>query len=194
VTSAAGPLANLFLGLVSFFILWQVKRPGLLPFLLWGPVAMIQEGVTFSLGMLTPGGDADLINAVGIPKTEILLAGVLLLIGGAAVITVLLPLVGFQPNDSLGKILFILIFGTCSLMSIRLIHSLLVAPQYNMENAIPMLFSCALAVLIAFLFRPLTARLDITSVAKSCPATWHAPLFGLSLGVSMFLVQIAAFN
>ena len=58
VTSATGPLSNLVLGIACLILLWRIRRPILLPFLLWGPIAMIQEGVTFSLGMMTPGGDA----------------------------------------------------------------------------------------------------------------------------------------
>ena len=59
-TSAAGPLPHLLLALICFLFLWSRRRPILLPGLFWGPVAMIQEGVNFSLGLLTPGGDAAL--------------------------------------------------------------------------------------------------------------------------------------
>jgi len=76
VTSLAGPLTNVALGLVGLFLLWWKRRPILLPLLLWGPVAMIQEGVTFSLGLLTPGGDAQWITTLGVPGFLLLVMGV----------------------------------------------------------------------------------------------------------------------
>jgi hypothetical protein len=194
VTSAAGPLANLFLGLMSFFLLWRVRRPGLLPFLLWGPVAMIQEGVTFSLGLLTPGGDAAWISVAGIPRFEILLVGIFLLIGGVGFITALLPLAGIQRADPWGKIFSILLLGMCTLMLVRFIHALVIAPQYRLENTIPLIFSWLLAALVAALFRPLTAGMETDHAMGSIPTTWPVPLFGLVLGMSLFVFQIAAFN
>ncbi len=194
VTSAAGPLGNLILGLMSFFALWRVKRPVLLPFLLWGPVAMIQEGVTFSLGMLTPGGDAAWISTLGIPKFEILLLGVLLLIGGVVFITVLLPLAGIQPGEPWGKVFSILLLSMCTLMLVRFIHALAIAPQHRLENTIPLLFSWLLATLVAVLFPPLTAGMEKDPASGSVSVTWPAPLFGLALGMSMFVIQMVTFN
>ena len=80
VTCAAGPFFNLFLGILCSLGLWKFRKPILLPFLIWGPVAMIQEGVTFTLGGLTPGGDAGWMAAAGLPWAEILSAGTLLLV------------------------------------------------------------------------------------------------------------------
>lgn len=192
VTSAAGPLGNITLGLLSFTLLWRVRRPGLLPFLLWGPVAMIQEGVTFSLGMLTPGGDAAWMAAEGIPKPEILLVGVFLMIGGVVLMAALLRVAGVQRAQSWGKIAAILLLGMCSLMLVRWIHALLAAPQYSVENTIPLIFSCLLALLVAALFRPVTARMENDQLKNADPVPQSGLLFGLVLGVGMFVFQMLA--
>ena len=60
ITSAAGSLLNVVMALTVTLALWRWLRPILLPLLLWGPIALVQEGVTFSLGLLTAGGDASL--------------------------------------------------------------------------------------------------------------------------------------
>jgi hypothetical protein len=194
VTSAAGPLANLIFGLLSFILLWRVRRPVLLPFLLWGPVAMIQEGVTFSLGTLTPGGDAALISAAGLPKSAILPFGITLLVGGMVFVTTLLPLAGLQRSKPWWKLYPILLLGMCALMLVRWIHSLVAAPQYSLENTIPLVFSCLLSLPVAALFRPVTTRMGDDAATESNPVTRSALLFGLALGVSMFVFQIVAFK
>lgn len=74
ITSAAGPLFNLILGVTYLLLMWRKSKPMLLPFVLWGPVAMVQEGVSFSLGLLTLGDDAQWIAAAGVPKAVILAA------------------------------------------------------------------------------------------------------------------------
>jgi hypothetical protein len=55
VTCAAGPLSNLALAIACFLLLWHRRKPVLLPLLLWGPVAMAQEGGNLSLGLLARG-------------------------------------------------------------------------------------------------------------------------------------------
>jgi len=100
ITSAAGPLLNLAIAVSLFVVLWQLRRPSLLPLLLWGPVALVQEGVTFSLGLLTPGGDAALIAASGVPAGLVLGAGILLLATGVGGVCLLLPQAGLSPSAS----------------------------------------------------------------------------------------------
>ena len=53
-TTAAGPLFNLLLGITTTILLWRNRKPILLPLLLWGPIALVQEGVNLSLGLLSP--------------------------------------------------------------------------------------------------------------------------------------------
>jgi hypothetical protein len=146
ITSAAGPFANLFLGLTSFFLLWRKRSPQLLPLLLWGPIALIQEGVTFSLGLLTPGGDAQWIAILGIPLPIILITGITFLITGLCLVALLFYLAGMRRDDPFGQKLSILFAGMCSLMLIRNIHSFWVAPFQIMENLIPLVFYLLLAI------------------------------------------------
>ena len=67
ITSLAGPLFDLMVGMTVTLALWRVRKPILLPFLIWGPLSLVMEGVTFTLGMLTPGGDAQWIVEWGFP-------------------------------------------------------------------------------------------------------------------------------
>lgn len=189
ITSAAGPLANLTLGLASFFLLRRRRHPIQLPLLLWGPIAMIQEGVTFSLGLLTPGGDAALIATLGVPKFIILVIGILSLAGGIGTLAMLLPLAGIQAADPPLLRLFIILAGMCSLMLLRASHSFLASPESSKENLIPLIFSLILALIVVWLHPPIVRKASKISLAGLPLVTWFASGFSLILGLSMFIFQ-----
>jgi hypothetical protein len=190
VTSAAGPLPNLVLALGTFFLLWRKRRPILLPLLLWGPVAMIQEGVTFSLGLLTPGGDAQWISRLGFPQPLIMLFGTLLLVAGISAVAVLLPSAGIEFADSPRYKLFVVMMGMCSLMFIRCAHSLLITPESKLENLIPLVFSLLLAAIVVLVHQPICRILEKRTVSEVLPLSWSVSVLGMVLGASMFAFQV----
>jgi hypothetical protein len=192
VTSAAGPLFDLILGITCTLLLWWIRNPKLLPLLLWGPVAMVQEGVTFSLGLLTPGGDAQWIVAAGIPQPIVLATGLLLLTTGIATITLLFPLAGIKRDDPFGRKVLIVMAGICSLMLLRSAHSWLVSPESSLENLIPLLFSLLLALILVSLHKPITRA--IGKITTRSPVTWSVSVLALILGISMFTFQVLALN
>jgi hypothetical protein len=194
VTSAAGPLLNLALALVTFFFLWRLRRPILLPLLLWGPVAMIQEGVTFSLGLLTPGGDAAWISTLGVPQPIILLSGIIFLTAGIGGVAFLLPLAGINLNDPPRTRLFIVLAGMCSLMLIRAAHSVLAAPESTMENLAPLVLSLLLAAIVVMVNPPITRIAGKVTSPEIMPVGWSASILALTLAASMYAFQIFAFN
>jgi len=193
VTSATGPLFNLLLAATFLLLLWRIRRPALLPFLLWGPLAMIQEGVNFLLGMMTPGGDAQWIAAMGVPHLLLLLTGSFLLIAGVKTISLLLPLTDIQRDGSFRDKFLIVLLGMCTLAFIRFIHSVVASPISIMENLIPMIFSLLLATFVVLLYKPV--RESTHSVKeKPRPVTWSVTASSLALGISMLLFQIAVLN
>lgn len=193
ITSAAGPLFHLIVGMVSFPIFLWKRTPLLLPVLLVGPVAMVQEGVTFSIGLLTPGGDAQWIAAAGISQFVILLVGILLLVAGLGAVSMLLPLAGIKQDDSTSKKISTILWGMCSLMLVRAIHSVLFVPQSINENMIPLIFSGLLAVVVVLLQRPIV-KIGNLNASESPQVTWSASVIALILGVSVFVLQIFAYN
>ena len=191
VTSATGPLFNLLLAVTCLLLLWRIRRPALLPFLLWGPIAMIQEGVNFSLGMMTPGGDAQWIADMGIPKLILVLIGSFLLMVGIKTISLLLPLTAINRNDSTKDKALIIGAGMCSLMLVRFIYSISVFPNLIIENLVPLIFSLLLATLILFIYKPRNGKVE---KSKNYTVVWSSALSSLALGTSMFVFQIAVLN
>ncbi|MGD1994879.1 MAG: hypothetical protein PVI59_16925 [Anaerolineae bacterium] len=190
VTSAAGPLFNLTLATACFLLLWRRCNPTLLPLLLWGPVAMAQEGVTFSLGLLTPDGDAQWIVEWGLPLIAVLTVGLALLLASVATMSQLLPVAALGKRESLGARVWIVMTGVSSLMLVRAGHSLLVKPASIVENADPLAFSLLLSILVAMLHRPLAALLSKRIGVADCSVTQVAATLAMMLATGMFLFQL----
>ncbi len=170
ITSAAGPLTNLLLGVFVMALLWQKKRPIFLPLLLWGPVAMIQEGVNFSLGFLTPGGDAEWISTLGIPKPVLIITGICLIFSALVFLSLLLSSIGITEGRSRLEAFAIIFLGMCSLMLIRFVYSAVAQPQFIIEDLVPLIFSLLLAVIVVFL-QPVVIK-----SFKKVPTEHHLPL------------------
>lgn len=190
VTSLAGPLSNLFLAIVVSLSLWRFRRPILLPLVLWGPVAMIQEGVTFSLGFLTPGGDAFWIAALGIPKALILGFGVLILLGGIVGVAILLPVAGIRRDESFGLKVLVLFLGMGSLMIIRFLYSVNAAPKYIIEDLVPLIFSLILIFIVAIIHPKIYDLVKKNNRDKIYQPSWKASLICLLMGAGMFGLHI----
>ena len=188
ITSAAGPLTNLILGVLTSLLLWRKKQSFVLPLLLWGPTAMIQEGVNFSLGLLTPGGDAEWISTLGIPKAILVTTGILLIVFGLVIFSYIFSSIGISNNRSRLSTFLIILLGMCSLMLIRFAYSVIIEPQYVIENLVPLVFSILLAVIIV-LIQPLIQKYfkqDFTTPAASINQWAFFSAIGLGSGIFLF--------
>lgn len=190
ITAAAGPLANLILGSACFAFLKRKRSPILLPFLLWGSIAMIQEGVTFSLGLLTPGGDAEWISTLGISPLYIFIVGITFLLTGLGLVPILLPLAAIKPDEPFTRKLTFVLIGMCSLMLIRFFHSFCVAPANVMENLVSLASSLLLALIVVALHKPLNEIVEKYISAELSPVTWSESILALILGAGIFVSQI----
>lgn len=190
LTAAAGPLTNLIFGVLVMSLLWRKKRPELFPLLLWGPVAMIQEGVTFSLGFLTPGGDAEWISSLGIPEAVILIIGIISIFSGLIFISWLLSRIGITKNRSRLENFAIIIVGMCSLMLIRFLYSVIAQPQFIIEDLVPLIFSLLLAGFVVLL-QPVIAKNLKGSLLNQYPALNQRSIITTAvMGSGVFLFQI----
>jgi hypothetical protein len=165
-----------------------------LPLLLWGPTALVQEGVTFSLGMLTPGGDAQFIVEWGVPAGVLISLGILFLALGVALICWLLPLVNLSSTDSSGRKFGIVLGGMVSFFVLRLVVSSMRSSSAAMENTVPLIFSILLATVVVALYKPFNSILGRISRTKLASVTWPATSVSLALGVGMIVLQLFALN
>ena len=110
---AAGPLANMVPGTLFFLGLWRWRSPHLVPLMLWGPIALLQEWTTalVQLGTREAGTDWVLINNAGRSSGLIIGLGVVGLIAGLAGLYLLLPATGLSPEIPLVPRLGTLVLG-----------------------------------------------------------------------------------
>ncbi len=190
VTTIAGPLFSLVLGNATTLLLWRFRKPVLLPFLLWGPVAMIQEGVNLSLGLLSPGSDAAWISTLLLPGVVVLVIGLILLAGGVLTIPLFLSLAGIQADEPDRNKLGILLVGMGFLMIIRFVHSIVVSPEHIQENTFPLVFAILLSAIVVTLHNPITKKLCKGILRPPIPISNSVILFVWILGGGIFLFQV----
>jgi hypothetical protein len=194
ITSAAGPFSSLMLAIACFICLWKVRKPVLLPLLIWWPTAMIQEGVNMSLGLLSPNSDAQWIARSDMPTSLILIFGVILLLAGITGIAALLPLAGISEDAPLGHTWLVLVLGMCSLMLVRLVGAMYANPKTLVENMIPLAFSGILAFVAAVLHKPIHKITADQHYPASYQVSWNTTIRNLALGAGVFLLQLFMFN
>jgi len=190
VTSAAGPLLNLVVGLLFSLLFWKSKRTILLPALMWGPVAAIQEGVNFSLGLLTPGGDGSWIIAAGVPQPILLSFGLLLLAGGIIGVSFLLPLADIGLEMKFTSRFIRLLAGIGLLMAVRSVYSSTVSSDAAIENFLPLVFSLLLSLLVILIQRAISKVKESATERSTMDISWSAAAATLSMAILIFVVQI----
>ena len=189
ITTAAGPGLNLLAGLLVTGLFWRYTRPILLPLILWGPIALIQEGVNLSLGLLSPGSDAQWLAAWGVPESILIIMGVVFILAGPGLISWLLHLVGVVDDKSFQGRFVILFFGLGFLIILRALVSLFQSPAAALENAVPLVFALILALLITSLQGIWGSIREDKQVSVDMP-TWSTSIVALGLGLGILFTQI----
>ncbi len=190
ITSAAGPALNLLLGTLTTLVVWPRMRPALLPFILWGPVALVQEGVNLSLGLLSPGSDARWMVEWGIPAWLLVALGVLFVLLATGLISRILAARALSPDLSLGARFALIFFGLAFLMILRAVVSLFRSPAAAVENLVPLVFGGFLALIISAWTEGLGRRRQ-SAGQPPLVLTWRDSFSALGMGLGLLLLQIA---
>lgn len=194
LTSAAGPAFSVLFSGVLFSVLWRWRRSAPAAFLFMFPVALIQEGVTFSLGLLTPGGDASHVAAWGIPVPVLAALGVGVLVMGVAILGLLLPLAGLSPKDGGRRNLILIGAAMVGLMLLRFAVSVALRLGDLVEATVPLVFSFLLAAATAAVFGPVQRRLGGRSRIGGRMPTASGASVSLALAVAVIALQLSVLN
>nr|MBN1230176.1 hypothetical protein [Anaerolineae bacterium] len=186
----AGPLLNLTAGVLTSVLLWRKARPALLPLLLWGPSALMQEGINLSAGLLSPGSDAAWLVEWGIPGAVILILGITFLVLGLLSLCCLFPLLGISVEDSFLRKLVIVAGGMVTFLLIRALYSALALNTPLIEQAVPLVAGLLLAALIALMHRLLAPVLRRFFAGEQATPQWNMVGLAAILGAVVFSVQL----
>lgn len=189
ITTAAGPGLNLAAGILTTTLLWRFSNPAVSPLLLWGPVAMIQEGVNISLGLLSPGSDAQWLAHWGAPEALLITLGVAFILAGTGLISwILSRYIAFTQKTFLSGFTQVF-FGLGFLMILRAAVSLFQTPEAAQENLIPLMFALILAGLISGLQRVRRILYGGDRLLFHT-SSWGASLLAVGLGLGILTLQI----
>lgn len=193
ITTAAGPGLNLVAGLLITLLisllLARLSLPAFFPLILWGPVALIQEGVNLSLGLLSPGSDAQWLARWGAPNLLLIILGAVFILAGTGLISWLLYRSATLLEMKFPARLLLVFFGLGFLMILRAAVSLLQAPQAARENLIPLVFALILAGLISGLQGAWPSLEEGHGSSFQIPS-WGNGFLAFVLGLGVLLLQI----
>jgi hypothetical protein len=146
---AAGPLANVLVGLLLFGLLWRARRPLLLPLLLWAPVALLQEGVNalVQLGTRAPGTDLVRLIQHGVPAAALWTAAAVAVAAGVAGLFAVRPLFRLPPSARAPARVLVLAAGFAAYPAIGLIAARWL-PWASPERNVTLLVFAALLALV----------------------------------------------
>jgi len=147
---AAGPLANVLAGLVLFAALWRWRRPVLVPLLLWGPVAWLQESVNalVQLGTRAPNTDLTRLVAVGVPAWTLAAVAVLGLASGLAGLVALQPTLGVPTTAAPWRRFAVLAVGFAAYPALGLLLTPWFAGASLQRNTTLLVFGVLIAALV----------------------------------------------
>jgi hypothetical protein len=201
---AAGPAFNIALGtLVSLFV-WTRRSPGWLPLLMWGPLALLVEGVGMVIGLVDyPNFRSDWVDVMlaGTPPTAIAILAVAAFAVGSTWMMLLLPLAGIRAEDGFWRRLLIFLCGIPLLLLGAVIYLAVVGSSADapegmvMQNrTIALGSSVVLVVSLTALYRPSFGVLDRIAHTPPHQPAWRQAVVAVSLGVTVFIAQLVAFN
>lgn len=193
---AAGPLANVLLGLILFVISWKIRKPYLLPFLFCGPLACVQEGFGQIVNISQTGTDAARMVAAGFPSPALVLISALLLLAGVVLFVMAVSVSGIHPNDRLPKRLGVLAAGMLPYGFIVLVVNLLTnAPRPDISRSTNIIAGFAIiVVLVSLLYRPVNGILNRFTSNREYHVSGAASLFALGTLIGITLLQLRFLN
>ncbi len=194
VTSLAGPLFSVLFSAALFVTLWHWRGPRSAPFLFMFPIALIQEGVTFSLGLMTPGGDASYVAAWGVPVPLLATLGGILLLAGIAGLAAVLPLAGLSEDTRWGRVLIVAGTSMVMLMLLRFAVSVALRSGSLAEAVVPLVFSVLLALAIAAAFGVVQRVLARQLRGSFFPVRRSGVTVSLMLAVAAVVLQLTILN
>ena len=190
---AAGPMANVIFGLIIFSILWGKRNPFVLPLLLWGPLACVQEGIGQIMTVSDFGSDAARMIAAGFPESLLIVISVLLILIGISLFGLVFPVAGISMDTSFLKRLVIIASGMVPYGLLTLLISLLassnpqdVSRSYNIIGGFAII-----SVIVAIVYSPIRFIVNRFRMRTDFNVKWSHSLCAIgSMSVIVILLLL----
>ncbi|MBN2240801.1 MAG: hypothetical protein JW712_13590 [Dehalococcoidales bacterium] len=193
---AAGPLANVIIGLVFFALLWKKRNPYFLPLLLWGPLACVQEGIGQILTISSAGSDSARMVAAGFSEAAIIVVCIILLLLGIVLFALVIPVAGISPGTSWRKRLTILMGGMVPYGILVLVICLAAGNhQSDMSRSYNIIAGFALiAAIVTAVSVPLHRLMNKTGVTSELTIEWSHSLTAATVMIVIIVLELVFLN
>lgn len=201
---AGGPLLNVVLGGTVSLAVWRRRSARWLPVLMWGPVALAQEGVGLVIGLVDyPNVRSDWVKVMvaGVPVLVIGGLALVVLVAGFMWFQLLVPLLGIWAEDPRRRLLVVLPAGIPLLMLGAVIYLTLAGSNaaegtgYVLQNrTIALGASLGFMAAVVALYRPMFPILDRISHTTPAALAWRDAVPAISLAAAVVATQLAFFN
>ena len=204
VESAAGPVLNLFAGVGVSLVVWGRRSARWLPVVMWGPLALVQEGVAMIIGLVDyPDVESDWVRVMnaGVPPAMIGLAVAVLLVAGSVWLLLLMPLAGISAEDPYWTKLLVFLAGVPLLLLGAVVYLGVIgssgsspAGMVQQNRSIALGASVGLVASLSALHRPLFARLERISHTETSPVSWRDAGLAVAMGAAVFVFMLTFYN
>lgn len=193
---AAGPLFNVFMGNSFLIGFWRWRQRIIPSILLWGPVALIQEGFNslIQVALNIPGSDSVRIIFVGVPAFCLVTIDSLFLIAGVVLLTIQLPLYGVSAEDSCLSRITTLVPGFVGFMMAIFLYDMLFNPLGVTRGIVLIIFSSAIAILVSFMDEPISKHVGIKLRCEVAPINGTVIFYVLGLATTIIILGLFLFN
>ncbi|MFX1517137.1 MAG: hypothetical protein ACFFC6_12615 [Promethearchaeota archaeon] len=189
-SSVMGPLFNVFCGVLVSLIFWKKRSAYTLPFVMLGPVALLQEGVAVFIGLIDLPNLSDwgtVIIIGGVSPLLVALLGVVFLVTGILFFLLIFPLLHLSSEKSFVENLAIgSAFVMYSLLSV--LYAALFDTFVLQWRIIAFFSSVILVTFIIAIYKPIRPYLDRISTTEVKPLNWNQVL--VAFGFAFVMVSI----
>jgi hypothetical protein len=171
---------------------------------MWGPLALLQEGVGMIIGLVDyPDLESDWVRVMnaGVPPAMIGLLVAVLLVAGSVWVLLLMPLAGISAEDPYWGKLVTFLAGVPLLMLGAVVYLGVIgssgsspAGMVQQNRSIALGASMGLVASLSALHRPLLARLDMISHTETSPVRWSDAGLAVAMGAGVMVFMLAFYN
>ncbi len=193
---AAGPLANVAFGLIVFSTLWKKRTPFTFSFLLWCPLACVQEGIGQIMTISSLGSDAARMIAAGFPEPLLTAISILLIMIGIILFGLVFPVAGIAPDTPFFKRLRIVAGGMIPYGLLTLLISFLASPnQQDISRSYNIIGGFVIiAVIVATVHSPVGMLAKRFRIRMDFQTKWSHGFYAIGLLAIIVILQLLFLN
>lgn len=179
--TAAGAIGSSLIGILLFMLLIRWPKPALLPLLLFGPIALINNGQYWAVDIIEETGmDACTLVNLGIPASVLLVAGIIQCLVGVVCMIRLMRIIGLTNQPFIKRLI---------ILGVGIIPYACIGVVWNWANEVDILWLSTIGwVLLFAVIAGLFRAEKLASFEAKWPVVLGFNVIGIGLVVGLLLM------